>query len=118
MPTRSASSRTRWVGTRLRSSRSGKAIFSATVRVGTRLRVWNTKPTRRRRSTDNRRRLSRERSRPLRRTVPEVGRSNPAAHWSNVDLPEPDRPITTVSVPRRNEVDTPSSAVTWRRRLP
>ena len=44
-------------------------------------------------------------------TRPETGRSSPAAHWSSVDLPEPDGPITAVKVPAGQERLTWSSAV-------
>ncbi|GAB3905167.1 hypothetical protein GCM10027612_74260 [Microbispora bryophytorum subsp. camponoti] len=45
-------------------------------------------------------------------TVPDVGRSSPAAQCSSVDLPEPEGPITAVKVPWPKPRVTPSRAVT------
>ena len=87
-------------------------MFSATESVGTRLRDWNTKPTRRRRSTDSLRRLRPFRSVPARRTVPAVGASRPAAHCSRVDFPDPVIPMTAVSDPRGKRAETSRSAYT------
>src|SRR6266576_848845 len=52
------------------------------------------------------------RSSPSTRTVPPVGRSRPATTLSNVDLPEPDGPITATNSPRRIPSVTPASAAT------
>jgi hypothetical protein len=77
-----------------------------------RLKDWNTKPTRSRRS-----RVSAVSPRPVRATPPmvtspAVGRSSPAAQCSRVDLPEPDGPITVVNVPTAKLTVTVSRAVT------
>src|SRR4029453_14162410 len=45
-------------------------------------------------------------------TLPEVGRSSPAAQCSNVLLPDPDGPITAVKLPLASPTLTSSSAVT------
>ena len=42
--------------------------------------------------------------------VPEVGISSRFRQRKNVDLPEPDGPITTTTSPRRTSVLTPLSA--------
>ena len=93
-------------------------MFSATVSSGSRLRSWNTKPTRRRRSTAWRRWESPARFVPQSRTAPAEGRSSPAAHCSSVDLPDPETPSTAVNEPGANDSDTRSSAATAPRRRP
>ena len=93
-------------------------MFSATVSSGSRFSSWNTKPTRCRRSTACWRWDSRDSSFPHSRTVPDEDRSSPAAHWSSVDLPDPETPSTAVNEPAGNDIDTPSSAVTAPRPRP
>jgi hypothetical protein len=45
------------------------------------------------------------------RTVPEVGRSSPAAQCSNVLLPDPDGPVTAVKEYRPNSTLTSSRSL-------
>ena len=80
------------------SSSNGSRMLSLTVSVGTRLKAWKTNPIRRLRRAD-----SSSSRRPLisfspRWTLPEVGRSSPARTCMRVDLPEPEGPITAVSL--------------------
>ena len=87
-------------------------MFSATVRVGRRLKAWKTKPMRSRRS-----RVSRRSSRVLRsvspmRAEPEVSVSSPAAQCISVDLPEPEGPMIAVKRPAGKPTLTPSRALT------
>ena len=76
------------------------------------MKAWKTKPTLDRRSLVSLFSDSRARSCPASRTVPEVGRSKPAAQCSSVLLPDPDGPITAVNECRANSALTPSSART------
>src|SRR5215472_1272873 len=87
-------------------------MFCATVSEGSRLNAWNTNPIRSRLRTVNRRSFSPDNSVSPSPTVPEVGRSNPAATFKNVLLPEPDGPIKAVNDPGANATLTPSSAMT------
>ena len=87
----------------------GSVMFSSAVRVGTRLKDWNTKPIRSRRSA-----VSCLSGRPTisvspMRTDPEVGRSSPAMQCMRVDLPEPDGPMMAVNRPLAKV------ALTWSR---
>ena len=52
------------------------------------------------------------RSRPSNFTAPFVGCQTPTSTFNSVDLPEPEGPITAVSVPGRDVRDTRSSSVT------
>src|SRR6516165_5937298 len=85
-------------------------MFCATVSEGSRLNAWNTNRSRLR--TVSCRSLNPASSVPPSPTVPEVGRSNPAATFKNVLLPEPDGPITAVNDPAASATLTPSSAAT------
>jgi hypothetical protein len=85
-------------------------MFSPAVRVGMRLKAWNTKPMRSRRSTVMARSLSELRSVSPTRTRPEVSRSRPARQCSSVDFPEPDGPMMAANSPAANSAVTPSSA--------
>src|SRR5215472_9332583 len=87
-------------------------MFCATVSDGNRLNAWNTNPIRSRRSTVSCRSLKPASSVPPNPTVPEVGRSSPAATFKNVLLPEPDGPIKAVNDPAASATLTPSSATT------
>ena len=87
-------------------------MFCATVSDGSRLKAWKTNPIRSRRRIVNRRSLRCARSIPPRATLPEVGRSSPAATFRNVLLPEPDGPMIAVNDPRDSAALTPSRATT------
>ena len=75
-------------------------MFCATVSEGSRLKAWKTNPIRSRRRIVSLRSLSRARSVSPSATVPEVGRSSPAATLRNVLLPEPEGPMIAVNEPR------------------
>ncbi len=98
-PTRAAISRTAERRGLRPSSRSGSAMFWATVSDGSRLKAWNTNPIRSRRRIVNPRSLRSARPVPPSATLPEVGRSSPAATFRNVLLPEPDGPMIAVKDP-------------------
>ncbi len=83
-----------------------------TVSEGIRLKAWKTNPIRSRRRIVSRRSLSPARSVSPSATVPDVGRSSPAATCRNVLLPEPDGPMMAVNDPRENPTLTPSRATT------
>ena len=99
-------------------SRSGSAMFWATVSDGSRLKAWNTNPIRSRRKIVNRRSLRSARLVPLSATLPEVGRSSPAATLRKVLLPEPDGPMMAVNDPGEHAALTPSRATTVLSSLP
>ena len=111
-PTRAAISRTAERRGRRPSRRSGRAMFCATVSDGSRLKAWNTNPIRSRRRIVSRRSLSCARSASPSATLPEVGRSSPAATLRSVLLPEPDGPMIAVNDPGRSAALTPSRAAT------
>ena len=83
-----------------------------TVSEGIRLKAWKTNPTRSRRRIVSRRSLSPASSVPASATLPEVGRSSPAATCRNVLLPEPDGPMMAVNDPAASPMLIPSSATT------
>ena len=87
-------------------------MFWATVSDGSRLKAWKTNPIRSRRRIVSRRSLRCARSVPPSATLPEVGRSSPAATFRNVLLPEPDGPMIAVNDPGESAALTPSRATT------
>jgi len=70
-------------------------FFSALI-VGTRLKAWNTKPTRSRRRIVSFWSLSVLRSTSPMKARPDVRVSRPATQCSRVDFPEPEGPMTAV----------------------
>ena len=76
-------------------------MFWVTVSEGIRLNAWKTNPIRSRRRIVSRRSLSPASSVSPSATVPEVGRSSPAATWRIVLLPDPDGPMIAVNDPAR-----------------
>ena len=78
------------------------------VRVGIRLNCWKTNPMRSGAAPPARRRRATQRSRPSKRTSPELGRSSPPSSCSRVDLPDPLGPATTTNSPRSIVRSTPS----------
>ena len=111
-----------------RSSRPSPT-FSATVRQGSSAACWNTMLMRRRRAADSaaasQRVMSTLPSAPSSSTSPRVARVSPLAVRSNVDLPEPERPITTQISPgatarlaSRTATVTPQSAATCATAVP
>src|SRR4051794_12374526 len=117
-PTRAATSRTVERLGRRPSRRRGRAMFWATVSDGSRLKAWKTNPMRSRRKMVRRRSLSRSRSVSPSVTVPEVGRSSPAATLRNVLLPEPEGPMIAVKDAHGSATLTPSRATTAPSPLP
>lgn len=115
-PTRASASRarSRWTRRLPRgpppASRSGSFTFCSAVSAGSRLKDWKTKPTWVLRSLVSERCPIPVSSWPPSRTLPEVGRSRPTAHWSSVLLPDPEGPITAVKLPLGSATPTPRSA--------
>ena len=91
---------------------SGSRMFSSAVRVGTRLNAWKTNPIWSRRSRVSSLSLSRDRSVSPMNTEPLVALSKAAQQCINVDLPEPDGPITAVNSPAWMSSVTSSRATT------
>ena len=91
---------------------SGRRMFSSAVSIGRRLKNWKTKPIERRRSLVRSLSPRWVISVPSRTTVPEVGRSSPARMCISVDLPDPEGPMTAVSLPGSTPSVTPRSAST------
>ena len=87
-------------------------MFWVTVSDGIRLNAWKTNPIRSRLRIVSRRSLSPASSVSPSATVPEVGRSSPAATCRNVLLPDPDGPMIAVNDPRGSAMLIPSSATT------
>ena len=111
-PTASTTWSKRLRSTFRRAMSRGRVMFSPAVREGTRLKDWNTKPMRSRRSLVSRRWLMEVISCPSRAIVPEVADSRPARQCMRVDLPDPEGPMIAVKRARAMETSTPSSAVT------
>src|SRR3954463_12802366 len=93
-------------------------MFWATVSEGRRLKAWKTKPIRSRRRTVSLRSLSFARLVSPSTTVPDVGRSSPAAMLRKVLFPEPEGPMIAVNEPRGSVTLTPSRATTAASPLP
>ena len=87
-------------------------MLSFADRVGSRLKLWKTKPTRSRRSTVSRVSSSPVRSVAPSRTLPEVGWSSPARQCMRVDLPDPDGPMIAVNARAVISMSTPRKAWT------
>ena len=98
--------------------RSGSSMFSAAVRVGRRLKDWNTNPIAERRSRVSCLSLSRVMSVSPISTLPESTVSSPARQCRSVDLPEPDGPMIALKRPAVNDAETPPRAVTAASPLP
>ncbi len=90
----------------------GRVMFSAAFSVGIRLKDWNMKPIRSRRSLVRSRSLSPVISVSPRNTRPAETVSSPARQCISVDLPEPEGPITAVKRPRAMSTSTESRAST------
>ena len=106
---------------RCRRLASGTAMFSSAVKLGTRLKAWNTMPTVCRRYS-----VSADRDRPVtsmspKRIEPLVGFRIPPRHDSSVVFPHPDGPSRMVSDPgvtsRSEPVDGAHLVVAARRVL-
>src|SRR5699024_7476119 len=92
--------------------RRGRVMFSRAVSAGIRLNSWKTKPTRSRRTTASLLSGSSSSLVSPSRTVPAVGRTRPAAHFSSVLFPDPEGPMTAVNVPCSKVQLTSRSAAT------
>jgi hypothetical protein len=93
-------------------------MFCTAVSDASRLNAWNTNPTRWRRSTVSLGSRNPVSSTSPRWTVPEVGRSRPAAQCMKVLLPEPEGPMTAVKLPLGRAKVTSRSAWTALAPLP
>src|SRR5205823_2432269 len=91
---------------------SGRRTFSSADSIGSRLKNWKTKPMCLRRSFVRATSLSWPSRVPATTTYPSVGRSSAASRCISVDFPDPDGPITAVSLPRVTSRSTPRSAST------
>ena len=91
---------------------SGSVMFSSAESIGRRLKNWKTKPMWLRRSFVRSVSFRVVISVSAIVTDPEVGLSRPARMCIRVDLPDPDGPITAVSLPRRTSTETPRNAST------
>ncbi len=87
-------------------------MFSSAVSIGSRLKNWKTKPMWRRRSLVRSESFRFVISVPETETLPDVGLSRPARMCISVDLPEPEGPITAVSLPLSTSSEIPRSAST------
>ncbi len=89
-------------------SRPASTLVKTELRF-TRLNCWKIMPMRRRmrRSSGP---FARVTSIPSNVTVPDVGSTRRLMHRSSVDLPEPDKPMSTMNSPLWKSSDTPSSA--------
>ena len=87
--------------------RTGSATFSATSSVSTRLKLWKTTPTWRRRKRVAAPSDIAVRSAPPISTRPVSGASSPASRCSSVDLPEPLAPITASKAPGASSKERP-----------
>ena len=102
---------------------SAASTFSSAVSVGIRLNCWKTKPKARSRSSASSPSPSTPRSRPSKRTLPELGRSSAPSSCSSVVLPEPLGPSSATNSPALDlEVDAAdaprsSSAPRWKKRF-
>ena len=81
------------------ASRQGSAMLSPRVSVGSRLKNWNTKPIRSRRTRVSSSSPSATRSRSSSASGPAEGRSIAPQRCSSVDLPQPDGPISATKSP-------------------
>ena len=90
----------------------GRSMFSLAVSIGSRLKNWKTNPMLSRRNRVRASSLSVVISVPSTVTEPSLGLSSPARMCMSVDLPDPDGPMTAVSLPRSISTDTSCSAVT------
>ncbi len=88
------------------------AMLSITVRCGSSPKCWNTMEKRVRRSSRSRDGDAVRMSSPLTSTLPAVGSISRVRHRTSVDLPEPDRPMTTNTSPGATSKDTSRTAAT------
>ena len=107
-PTRSSCTAARRAAARRPTPRnsSGQATFSSTVKLGKRLKLWNTKPICRSRRSLSASTVSRARSRPATTTRPALGRSSPASKLRSVVLPDPLGPMTERNSPAPTASET------------
>ena len=87
-------------------------MFSFAVSIGSRLKNWKMKPMCSRRSFVSCESFSSPSAVPEIQTSPWVGLSRPARMCISVDLPEPEGPMTAVSLPLVTSTETSCSACT------
>ena len=91
----------------------GSSTLSSAVVRDSRLKPWNTKPIFLLRTPARSFFVIVDTSWPSRKYWPEVGRSRQPMMCMNVDLPEPDAPVTVMNSPRAMSRLMPRSALTW-----
>src|SRR4029453_7217598 len=113
-PTRSIISCARLYRSSLRVPRISNpyATLSITRRCGSNPKCWNTMANRRRRSSRSRAGLAWLMSSPSSSTAPEVGSISRGKHRPRVDLPDPDRAMTTKTPPCAQSNNTSFTAAT------
>ena len=89
---------------------SPASTFSSAVSVGIRLNCWKTKPNALRRSSASSPSPRMPRSRPSKRTLPELGRSSAPSSCSRVVLPDPLGPSSATNWPASICRSTPPTA--------
>src|SRR5216684_1996403 len=92
--------------------RRGSSTLSSAVVRERRLKPWNTKPIFLLRTAASASLDIRATSAPSRKYCPDVGRSRQPVMCMNVDLPDPDGPVTARNSPRATSRLTPRSALT------
>ena len=85
-------------------------MFSCTVSSSMRLKLWNTNPNMPLRNSFRFDSLQEDTSFPSSRYCPEDGLSNRPRMWSNVDLPQPEGPMTATNSPCPISIFTLSKA--------
>ena len=96
----------------LPASSSGSAMFSTRLSVGSRLKNWNTNPSRSRRTRVSPSSASVSRRDPSSQTRPALGRSIAPHTCSSVDLPHPEGPTMATNSPRATSRLTSETAAT------
>ena len=109
-PTCSSSARTRFRSTRCPASRIGQPDVLLGGEVGHQVEALEDEPDPLAAEPGRSSSLQCVMSSPAMTTRPSVGRSRPAAQVRNVDLPDPDGPITAVKEPEGKARSTPARA--------
>ena len=86
--------------------------FTSAVVRGSRLKLWNTNPSFAVRTSARWLGVSVLISSPSNQNLPELGRSRQPRMFINVDLPEPDAPISATISPRAMDSEMPLSTGT------
>ena len=88
-------------------------MLSTTLRCGSRPKCWKTIETLRRRVSSSALSAMAVMSSPYSFTVPAVGSMSRVSRRTSVDLPEPERPITTKTSPGATSKPTSRMPTTW-----